>query len=152
MLQTHIIYLQKSVPIQPKTSNILPKFCQPTLSDVSAGAEQPRVLALQKRPPAWGPLPVLLRSTPSDFFKLRGAGAMRWGYSSSPRNKDPDIICLYFKTLGMREDSDYNFRGLVLGCIEADFCKKIVHFAAFFIDIQELRTSASLQTRIVRKK
>ena len=26
--KTHI-YLQKSVPIQPKTSNILPKFCQP---------------------------------------------------------------------------------------------------------------------------
>ena len=35
--RTHI-YLQKSVPIQPKTSNILPKFCQPTLSDVSAAA------------------------------------------------------------------------------------------------------------------
>ena len=33
--KTHI-YLQKSEPIQPKTSNILPKFCQPTLSDVSA--------------------------------------------------------------------------------------------------------------------
>ena len=33
--KTHIL-LQKSVPIQPKTSNILPKFCQPTLSDVSA--------------------------------------------------------------------------------------------------------------------
>ena len=32
--QTHI-FLQKSEPIQPKTSNILPKFCQPTLSDVS---------------------------------------------------------------------------------------------------------------------
>ena len=30
------IFLQKSEPIQPKTSNILPKFCQPTLSDVSA--------------------------------------------------------------------------------------------------------------------
>ena len=30
--KTHI-YLQKSEPIQPKTSNILPKFCQPTLSD-----------------------------------------------------------------------------------------------------------------------
>ena len=27
--KTHI-YLQKSEPIQPKTSNILPKFCQPT--------------------------------------------------------------------------------------------------------------------------
>ena len=38
--KTHI-YLQKSEPIQPKTSNILPKFCQPTLSDVAAivGAE-----------------------------------------------------------------------------------------------------------------
>ena len=30
--KTHIL-LQKSEPIQPKTSNILPKFCQPTLSD-----------------------------------------------------------------------------------------------------------------------
>ena len=30
--KTHI-FLQKSEPIQPKTSNILPKFCQPTLSD-----------------------------------------------------------------------------------------------------------------------
>jgi len=27
------IFLQKSVPIQPKTSNILPKICQPTLSE-----------------------------------------------------------------------------------------------------------------------
>ena len=25
---SYIIYLQNSVPIQPKTSNILPKFCQ----------------------------------------------------------------------------------------------------------------------------
>ena len=33
--KTHIL-LQKSEPIQPKTSNILPKFCQPTLSDVAA--------------------------------------------------------------------------------------------------------------------
>ena len=32
--KTHI-FLQKSEPIQPKTSNILPKFCQPTLSDVA---------------------------------------------------------------------------------------------------------------------
>ena len=35
--KTHI-FLQKSEPIQPKTSNILPKFCQPTLSDVAAMA------------------------------------------------------------------------------------------------------------------
>ena len=35
--KTHI-FLQKSEPIQPKTSNMLPKFCQPTLSDVAAMA------------------------------------------------------------------------------------------------------------------
>ena len=33
--KTHI-FLQKSEPMQPKTSNILPKFYQPTLSDVAA--------------------------------------------------------------------------------------------------------------------
>ena len=32
--KTHIL-LQKSEPIQPKTNNILPKFCQPTLSDAA---------------------------------------------------------------------------------------------------------------------
>ena len=35
--KTHI-FLQKSEPIQPKTSNILPKFCQPTLSDEDPAA------------------------------------------------------------------------------------------------------------------
>ena len=38
--KTHI-FLQKSEPIQPKTSNILPKFCQPTHSDVSASELRP---------------------------------------------------------------------------------------------------------------
>ncbi len=41
--KTHI-YLQKSEPIQPKTSSILPKFCQPTLSDVSASKVFQRVV------------------------------------------------------------------------------------------------------------
>ena len=36
--KTHIL-LQKSEPIQPKTSNILPKFCQPTLSDPAEGSD-----------------------------------------------------------------------------------------------------------------
>jgi hypothetical protein len=34
------IFLQKSEPIPPKTSNIWPKFCQPTLSDVASGRHQ----------------------------------------------------------------------------------------------------------------
>ena len=36
--KTHI-FLQKLEPIQPKTSNILAKFCQPTVSDVSASVD-----------------------------------------------------------------------------------------------------------------
>ena len=46
--KTHI-FLQKSEPIQPKTSNILPKFCQPTLSDVSAGRPAPTRRAAERR-------------------------------------------------------------------------------------------------------
>ena len=42
--KTHI-FLQKSEPIQPKTSNILLKFCQPTLSDFEAA---PSVLQGQR--------------------------------------------------------------------------------------------------------
>ena len=48
--KTHI-FLQKSEPIHPKTSNILPKFCQPTLSDVSVDALVRR-LAARGRPAA----------------------------------------------------------------------------------------------------
>ena len=45
--KTHIL-LQKSVPIQPKTSNILPKFCQPTLSDADPAAKITLVLELHR--------------------------------------------------------------------------------------------------------
>ena len=47
--KTHIfiyfefIFLQTSEPIQPKTSNILPKFCQPTLSDAAGRPAAPQV-------------------------------------------------------------------------------------------------------------
>ena len=53
--KTHIL-LQKSEPIQPKTSNILPKFCQPTLSDVlgkaaGRGFSPPRAQGSSRRAP-----------------------------------------------------------------------------------------------------
>ena len=52
--KTHI-FLQKSEPIQPKTSNNLPKFCQPTLSDVAAFSISSR-LASASSFSAWGRL------------------------------------------------------------------------------------------------
>ena len=44
--KTHI-FLQKSEPIQPKASNILPKFCQPTLSDEGPVGETAGGLEIQ---------------------------------------------------------------------------------------------------------
>ena len=38
--KTHI-YLQKSVPIQPKTSNILPKFCQKLATTLRVRGDRP---------------------------------------------------------------------------------------------------------------
>ena len=48
--KTHI-FLQKSEPIQRKTSNILPKFCQPTLADL-LGGDRRRDLPALARPRA----------------------------------------------------------------------------------------------------
>ena len=61
--QTHI-YLQKSEPIQPKTNNILPKFCQklattlrvqlpygPCRVVLAKGVEPPSILGDERDPP-----------------------------------------------------------------------------------------------------
>ena len=58
--KTHI-FLQKSEPIQPKTSNVLPKFCQPTRSDVSAAATPSGSSgdAVRDRPTPSGPRPAI---------------------------------------------------------------------------------------------
>ena len=55
------IYLQKSVPIQPKTSNSLPKFCQPTgPTGPTAALRSATVLRRRSRSPG-PPLPLHLR-------------------------------------------------------------------------------------------
>ena len=65
--KTHI-FLQKSVPIQPKTSNILPKFCQPTLSDAAIRVQKGAELQASR---GW------VRPQP-DWYGGRGAGAPRY--------------------------------------------------------------------------
>ena len=76
--KTHI-FLQKSEPIQPKTSNTLPKFCQPTLSDVSASE------LLQARA-----LDDLARShetqlVPDDYEKVTSKEANEWWIGFPPK-------------------------------------------------------------------
>ena len=119
--KTHI-FLQKSEPIQPKTSNILPKFCQPTLSDVSG----------RLRP----------RSSPSrsaSRCRALGEGVCRCSSGAeSPVSVVPGCSatasaergifrkCIFSKILQI-------FGGLVLGCIKTKFCKKICvrqHFSS----------------------
>ena len=97
--KTHI-FLQKSEPIQPKTSTILPKFCQPTLSDVSA--VRPQLDAAI----AIGAREVSTLDAWLDGVRRFVAEGARTARCSTQLSRDPT-----------------NFRGLVLGCIEAKFCK-----------------------------
>ena len=85
--KTHI-FLQKSEPIQPKTSNILPNFCQPTLSDALPCASKWDCWSILARRGCRSPL-IMVAPTCASLL-----------------SRDPT-----------------NFRGLVLGCIEAKFCK-----------------------------
>ena len=56
------IFLQKSVPIQPKTSNILPKFCQKLATTLRVR---------RSRPPKGGPPPASRRSNVARFRLYR---------------------------------------------------------------------------------
>ena len=67
--------MQKSEPIQPKTSNILPKFCQPTLSDVSELRPEPEPAPEPEPGPA--PEPVQEESTVVDPVMAAAEAAQR---------------------------------------------------------------------------
>ena len=129
--KTHIC-LQKSVPIQPKTSNILPKCCQPTLSDdvargssatsrrggprapgttrwSSDGMERPRPAAPAEREPLQpGPQEEATRPVARLFTHFPKMHFSKNAFSKMHFSKILQI-----------------FGGLVLGCIKTKFCKKI---------------------------
>ena len=90
------IFLQKSVPIQPKTSNILPKFCRSAVVSPT-GAEPPRREGYSE-----GLVLAVLRELEKTYLR---DGKIR------PEGSVP----------GARA----RFTRLVLGCIGTDLCKKI---------------------------
>ena len=100
--KTHI-YLQKSVPIQPKTSNILQKFCQKL-----ATASQPTRVSSDVKLGAG-----------KDLHARRAADRDR---RDRPRPTATAASCLRTRLNNIEQFSP-NFEGLVLGCIDADFCK-----------------------------
>ena len=119
------IFLQKSVPIQPKTSNILPKFCQPTLSDVAAMA----------RPRA--PWRDWARFNAAAGTERRGEKARTAGPESDAGSESDAGLAplsdaveeVHFSKMRFRKMHFSKilqiFGGLVLGCIKTKFCKKI---------------------------
>ena len=71
--KTHI-YLQKSVPIQPKTNNILPKFCQKLATTLITGRSPARRRRRRGDP---GQLPVLRRGRQSSGKSASGRAQLR---------------------------------------------------------------------------
>ena len=111
--KTHI-FLQKSEPIQPKTSNILPKFCQPTLSDVSDVSVSSKLLRAQAPHRPRG-------------LRCRDPRGVR-RLDDLPRH----FSKMHFSKMHFSKILQI-FGGLVLGCIKTKFCKKICvrqHFSS----------------------
>ena len=95
------IYLQRSAPIQPKTSEILPKNCQ-KLATTLRGVQHEDVV----RAAPVGPEARVLR------LRLEVEGVpVRGGRDLGKIRKISKILQF--------------FGGLVLGCIKTKFCKKI---------------------------
>ena len=90
MLKTKQLCLRRSVPIEPKTGNIWPKFCHPT----------------------------------NDFFYVARLGVSA---TLQPTTSFTWLVLEYLprsnQRLVLRGSSWSICHGLVLGCIDADFCK-----------------------------
>ena len=118
--QTHI-FLQKSEPIQPKSSNILPKFCQPTLSG-SPARGAPR--------PTWAAREPSRRSRP------------RWGsFRSPPRSLAlPRLVDTLFCNVCQVLGGSFSAVPKPIFASKHSFC-------CIVQDLHGLRTSAPLQTQ-----
>ena len=107
--KTHI-FLQNSEPIQPKTSNILTKFCQLTLSDVAVAAPSTRVRRGSSRPSEVGvALGRVLRKVGDGHVMDRGGEgsfsavskpnfARKYAFESSRRDLHNALLCTALKT------------------------------------------------------
>jgi hypothetical protein len=102
--KTHI-FLQKSVPIQPKTSNILPKFCQKLA--ITCGSYRNHLLVRRNLHEELEPL---LEHAPGREVleaQVQGLGAVRARHFR--------VVANFWQNFGKML--------LVFGCIGTDFCK-----------------------------
>ena len=107
--KTHI-FLQKSVPIQPKTSNILPKICQQSGAHLGKGSRGAARREREVRDPQRGQAVV---AEPRGGLRVERGSMTVPGAACAGGN-----IGKISKILQI-------FSGLVLGCIKTKFCKKI---------------------------
>ena len=101
--KTHI-FLQKSVPIQPKTSNILPKFCQKLATTVRAaiglrrrrahltGGARAARLGLRERPA--GCVRIVRQTLEGSFSAVSKRNfASKYAFESSRRDLHNALLC-----------------------------------------------------------
>ena len=82
--KTHI-FLQKSVPIQPKTSNILPKFCQKLATTLPLSRGPRRRLLPRRRRCRRRTIGSLSRPSPHPTVRLRAPSCSTRPCSPAPR-------------------------------------------------------------------
>ena len=115
------IFLQRSVPIQPKTSDNLPKFCRSTL-----------VLGLKGPPPP---------SCTASACRRRASRS-----SAAARSRAVDASATSNRVSKIGKILQF-FGGLVLGCIKTNFCKKMCVWQRFSSSTR----FAYLCTRVISK-
>ena len=115
--KTHI-FLQKSEQIQPKTSNILPKCCQPTVIR-RRPARKPRSPACQRRATSTATCGT------AACRSARSTAASRSTSAGSGSDRDLSVERrMHFRKMHFSKILKM-FGGLVLGCIKTKFCKKM---------------------------
>ena len=109
------IYLQGSAPIQPKTSNFLPKICQ-----LPYGSTAERAWALD------GTLPAPRRDGAAAASTAAAATARIARSVQSRAEQYASIAASEYAFFRNLQNLILQiFGGLVLGCIKTKFCKKI---------------------------
>ena len=104
------IFLQKSVPIQPKTSNILPKFCRPPLGERRASA---------------APSPQPEETSESVGWQNFGRMLLVFGCIGSDFCKKICVLQHFSKSTRF---SSWNFWNLAIFCKFCDICEILLNF------------------------
>ena len=132
--KTHV-FLQKSEPIQPKTSNILPKFCQPTLT-ASVSWTGPAPCRRSALPDQWGTAPLQRARIP--WWGIL-SGSQAWVKLESERNCQLENVNNSFSVESVRKLNCKRSSRFSEGeeWCRRNVCKRENNLANVFVEISE---------------